>query len=149
LLNDSASLHSGGFSLAGYADIFYATPCSPGVVPDQRDHGTVRRRFIRCLTDFCGDGATAYMFITGPDVVQAATNEKSLRAIGADVHAEIWGQPLAADSDAGALYLVQNAILIPQNNMENCPLCRTTRAWRKLAALRRSQQTKEGDPPGG
>jgi len=130
-LNDSggARIQEGVFSLAGYADIFLRNTMLSGVVPQISvimgpcAGGAV---YSPALTDFVVMvRKSSYMFITGPDVVRAATNEEvsSEQLGGADVHAEVSGvSHLAVDSDADALYLIRKMLsYIPQNNMEDPP----------------------------
>src|SRR5208283_6116762 len=81
-LNDSggARIQEGVRSLAGYADIFLRNVLSSGVVPQ-----------ISAIMGPCAGGAvyspsmtdfilmvdkTAYMFITGPEVIKAVTHEE-------------------------------------------------------------------------
>jgi acetyl-CoA carboxylase carboxyltransferase component len=130
-LNDSggARIQEGVFSLGGYADIFLRNTLLSGVVPQISvimgpcAGGAV---YSPALTDFIiMVRKSSYMFITGPDVVRAATNEDvtSEQLGGADVHAEISGvSHLAADTDADALYLIRKMLTyLPQNNMEDPP----------------------------
>lgn len=130
-LNDSggARIQEGVFSLGGYADIFLRNTLLSGVVPQISvimgpcAGGAV---YSPALTDFIVMvRGSSYMFITGPDVVRAATNEEvtAEQLGGADVHAEISGvSHLVADTDADALYLVRKMLsYMPQNNMEDPP----------------------------
>lgn len=130
-LNDSggARIQEGVFSLGGYADIFLRNTLLSGVVPQISvimgpcAGGAV---YSPALTDFIlMVRGSSYMFITGPDVVRAATNEEvtAEQLGGADVHAEISGvSHLVADTDADALYLVRKMLsYMPQNNMEDPP----------------------------
>src|SRR4029079_534146 len=81
-LNDSggARIQEGVVSLAGYADIFTRNVLASGVIPQ-----------ISAIMGPCAGGAvyspamtdfifmvesTSYMFITGPDVIRAVTNEE-------------------------------------------------------------------------
>jgi propionyl-CoA carboxylase beta chain len=134
-LNDSggARIQEGVVSLAGYADIFLRNTLMSGVVPQ-----------ISVIMGPCAGGAvyspaltdfiimvrnSSYMFITGPDVVKAATNEEvtSEQLGGADVHMEVSGVcHLAADTEPDALYLIRKMLAyLPQNNMEDPPFTAT------------------------
>jgi propionyl-CoA carboxylase beta chain len=130
-LNDSggARIQEGVYSLGGYADIFLRNTMLSGVVPQISvimgpcAGGAV---YSPALTDFIVMvRGSSYMFITGPDVVRAATNEEvtAEQLGGADVHGEISGvSHLVADTDADALYLIRIMLTyLPQNNMEDPP----------------------------
>ncbi len=71
---------------------------------------------------------TAYMFVTGPDVVKTVTHEEVTfeELGGATVHAEKSGVcHVAAESEADLLYLIRKLFsYIPQNNMEEAPFYR-------------------------
>uniref|UniRef100_A0A0N4ZPC7 Propionyl-CoA carboxylase beta chain, mitochondrial n=1 Tax=Parastrongyloides trichosuri TaxID=131310 RepID=A0A0N4ZPC7_PARTI len=79
-LNDSggARIQEGVDSLAGYADIFYRNVQSSGVIPQISlvlgpcAGGAV---YSPALTDFTFMVRGSYLFITGPEVVKAVTNE--------------------------------------------------------------------------
>ena len=130
-LNDSggARIQEGVVSLGGYADIFLRNVMASGVVPQ-----------ISAIMGPCAGGAvyspaltdfifmvrnSSYMFVTGPDVVKAVTNEiVSFEDLGgASVHAEESGVcHLAADSEADTLFLIRKLLgYLPQNNMEDPP----------------------------
>jgi acetyl-CoA carboxylase carboxyltransferase component len=134
-LNDSggARIQEGVVSLGGYADIFLRNTLASGVVPQISvimgpcAGGAV---YSPALTDFIFMvRGSSYMFITGPEVVKTVTHEDVTfeELGGADVHAETSGVcHVAADSEADALYLVQNMLnYIPQNNMEDPPFIPT------------------------
>ena len=80
-LNDSggARIQEGVRSLGGYADIFYRNVQASGVIPQISEimgpcaGGAV---YSPAMTDFTMmvEG-TSYMFVTGPNVVKAVTNE--------------------------------------------------------------------------
>jgi acetyl-CoA carboxylase carboxyltransferase component len=128
-LNDSggARIQEGVVSLGGYADIFLRNVLSSGVVPQISlimgpcAGGAV---YSPALTDFIimVDG-TSYMFVTGPDVVKAVTQEDVTKEElgGANVHAGKSGVAhLVAESEADAMFLAQElASFLPQNNMED------------------------------
>src|SRR5712691_5753371 len=130
-LNDSggARIQEGVVSLAGYADIFLRNVLSSGVVPQ-----------ISVIMGPCAGGAvyspamtdfiimvrnTSYMFITGPDVVKAATHEDvSMQDLGgADTHATRSGVcHLEADNDQQALATVRELMsYVPSNNIDDPP----------------------------
>lgn len=80
-LNDSggARIQEGVVSLGGYADIFYRNTLASGVIPQLSAimgpcaGGAV---YSPALTDFIGMvEKTAYMFVTGPNVVKTVTHE--------------------------------------------------------------------------
>lgn len=128
-LNDSggARIQEGVLSLGGYADIFLRNTMASGVIPQ-----------ISIIMGPCAGGAvyspaltdfiimvknTSYMFVTGPDVVKAVTQEDVTKEQlgGASTHASISGVAhLTAENEADALYLVQELLsYLPQNNMED------------------------------
>ncbi len=130
-LNDSggARIQEGVVSLAGYAEIFLKNTLASGVIPQISAilgpcaGGAV---YSPALTDFVFMvRGTSNMFVTGPDVVRAVTQEQvSAEELGgADVHAEKSGVcHIAADSEADAMYLIRKLLgFLPQNNMEDPP----------------------------
>src|SRR4249919_2516964 len=130
-INDSggARIQEGVVSLAGYAEIFWRNVQSSGVVPQ-----------ISLVMGPCAGGAvyspaitdfvlmveeTAYMFITGPDVVKTVTGEDVTfeELGGAAAHATKSGVAhfTAPDEDTcieDARYLLS---FLPQNNLEPPP----------------------------
>ncbi len=131
-LNDSggARIQEGVLALGGYADIFQKNVEASGVVPQ-----------ISAILGPCAGGAvyspaitdfvvmvekTSYMFITGPKVVQAVTNEvvTDEQLGGAMVHAARSGVAhFAADDENEALLLIRKLVsYIPSNNMEETPM---------------------------
>jgi propionyl-CoA carboxylase beta chain len=80
-LNDSggARIQEGVDSLAGYADIFQRNVMASGVIPQISlimgpcAGGAVYSPALTDFTFMVQD--TSYMFVTGPDVVKAVTNE--------------------------------------------------------------------------
>ncbi|MGH7950050.1 MAG: acyl-CoA carboxylase subunit beta, partial [Candidatus Binataceae bacterium] len=68
---------------------------------------------------------TSYMFVTGPDVVKAATHEEvTMQELGgADTHSTRSGVcHLEADDDQSALLMVREMLsYMPQNNLEDAP----------------------------
>ncbi len=134
-LNDSggARIQEGVVSLAGYADIFLRNTLASGVIPQISvimgpcAGGAV---YSPALTDFIiMVRGTSHMFITGPDVIRAATHEEiTFEDLGgADVHNTISGVAhLAATDEAEALAMVKRLLsFIPQNNLEDPPFQET------------------------
>ena len=128
-LNDSggARIQEGVVSLGGYADIFLRNTLASGVVPQLSAimgpcaGGAV---YSPALTDFIFMVRdSSYMFVTGPDVVKAVTNEiVSFEDLGgASVHSELSGIcHVVADSEADTLFLIRKLLsYLPQNNMED------------------------------
>jgi propionyl-CoA carboxylase beta chain len=135
-LNDGAGarIQEGVVSLAGYADIFLRNVLASGVVPQisvimgPAAGGAV---YSPAMTDFIlMVRDTSYMFITGPDVIKAATHEDvTMQELGgADTHAQKSGVcHLEADDDQGALLLVREMLsYMPSNNVEDAPFVAST-----------------------
>jgi acetyl-CoA carboxylase carboxyltransferase component len=130
-LNDSggARIQEGVVSLAGYAEIFLRNTIASGLIPQISAllgpcaGGAV---YSPALTDFIFMArGTAYMFVTGPDVVKTVTHEEvSFEELGgASVHAEKSGVcHVTAESEADLLYLIRKLLAyLPQNNLEDPP----------------------------
>jgi len=134
-LNDSggARIQEGVASLGGYADIFLRNTLASGVVPQ-----------ISAILGPCAGGAvyspaitdfnvmvkdTAYMFVTGPDVIKTVTHEEVTKEElgGAATHNVKSGVAhFAVDDDRACLALIRELLsYLPQNNMEEAPLQRT------------------------
>ena len=130
-LNDSggARIQEGVVSLGGYADIFLRNTLASGVIPQ-----------ISAIMGPCAGGAvyspaltdfvvmvkdTSYMFVTGPDVVRAVTNEDVTHETlgGAMTHNTQSGVAhFAANSEEECVHIVHRLLsFIPQNNMEDPP----------------------------
>ncbi|MSR74940.1 MAG: acyl-CoA carboxylase subunit beta [Planctomycetes bacterium] len=130
-LNDSggARIQEGVVSLGGYADIFLRNTLASGVIPQ-----------ISCILGPCAGGAvyspaitdfiimseqSAYMFITGPNVVKTVTHEtvSSQELGGTEVHAAKSGVAhFAAATDAEAIAVARELLsYLPLNNMEDPP----------------------------
>src|ERR1700704_3905896 len=130
-LNDSggARIQEGVASLGGYADIFLRNTLASGVVPQ-----------ISAILGPCAGGAvyspaitdfnvmvkdTAYMFVTGPDVIKTVTHEDVTKEQlgGASTHNRISGVAhFAADSDEHALQVVRELLsFLPSNNLDDPP----------------------------
>jgi propionyl-CoA carboxylase beta chain len=134
-LNDSggARIQEGVVSLAGYADIFLRNVLASGVIPQ-----------ISVVMGPCAGGAvyspamtdfilmvkkTGYMFITGPDVIRAATHEEVTHEElgGADTHNIRSGVAhFEGENDAETLAMVRELLsFIPSNNLEDPPFVPT------------------------
>lgn len=130
-LNDSggARIQEGIVSLAGYADIFLRNTLASGVIPQ-----------ISAIMGPCAGGAvyspaitdftfmvhkTSYMFITGPDVIKAVTQEEITKSElgGATIHTTISGVAhFAANSDEECLAQIRELLsYLPLNNMDDPP----------------------------
>jgi propionyl-CoA carboxylase beta chain len=124
-----ARIQEGVKSLGGYAEIFRRNVRYSGVIPQ-----------ISVMLGPCAGGAAyspaltdliimvnrhSYMFLTGPQVIQAVTGEQvdAETLGGADVHTAISGTAhLAAASEVEALALCRRALsYLPANNAENPP----------------------------
>jgi len=130
-LKDSggARIQEGVDSLAGYADFFLRNVLASGVIPQ-----------ISAIMGPCAGGAvyspaltdfvfmvkkTSYMFLTGPDVIKAATHEEVTfeELGGAMVHNTKSGVAhFAADSEEECLAMIRKLLtFLPQNNLEDPP----------------------------
>ena len=129
-INDSggARIQEGVESLAGYAEIFHRNVKASGVVPQISvimgpcAGGAV---YSPAITDFIIMTKSAYMFVTGPDVVREVTNEKvSFEDLGgAWVHNQKSGVAHFIVQDEQECFSVLRKLLsfIPLNNLENPP----------------------------
>ncbi len=130
-LNDSggARIQEGVVSLGAYADVFLRNVLASGVVPQ-----------ISAILGPCAGGAvyspaitdftlmvknTSHMFVTGPDVIKAVTNEVvSMEDLGGAMsHNSRSGVAhFAVEDDQECLDLVKRLLgFLPQNNMEDPP----------------------------
>src|SRR5579863_2623139 len=130
-LNDGsgARIQEGVVSLAGYADIFQRNVMSSGVIPQ-----------ISAIMGPCAGGAvyspaitdfivmvrdTSYMFLTGPDVIRAATHEEvTMQELGgADTHSTRSGVCHLEEADDQSALLTIRELLsyMPSNNVEDPP----------------------------
>ncbi|MBN1484065.1 MAG: acyl-CoA carboxylase subunit beta [Chloroflexia bacterium] len=130
-INDSggARIQEGVVSLDGYGNIFYRNVMSSGVVPQ-----------ISIIAGPCAGGAvyspaitdftfmvkgSSYMYITGPEVVQAVTGEKVSHDElgGAMAHSSKSGVAHFATEDEEELFEQVRRLLgfLPLNNMEDPP----------------------------
>jgi len=129
-LKDSggARIQEGVDSLAGYTDVFLRNVLSAGVVPQISAimgpcaGGAV---YSPAMTDFVIMVKGSLMFLTGPDVVKAATHEDVTfeELGGAMVHNEKSGVAhFATDSELECIELIKNLLsYIPNNNLEDPP----------------------------
>jgi acetyl-CoA carboxylase carboxyltransferase component len=129
-INESggARIQEGVDSLAGYAEIFHRNVKASGVVPQISlimgpcAGGAV---YSPAITDFIIMTKSAYMFVTGPEVVREVTNEKvSFDELGgAQVHNERSGVAHFLVEDEYECFRVLRKLLsfIPSNNLENPP----------------------------
>jgi acetyl-CoA carboxylase carboxyltransferase component len=135
-LNDSggARIQEGVVSLGGYADIFLRNTLASGVIPQISAvmgpcaGGAV---YSPALTDFIFMVKnTSYMFVTGPDVVKAVTQEDvSFEELGgASVHSTTSGVcHVTTDNEADCCFLIRELLAyLPQNNMEDAPFVKST-----------------------
>jgi propionyl-CoA carboxylase beta chain len=131
-LNDSggARIQEGVASLAGYADVFQRNVMASGVIPQ-----------ISMIMGPCAGGAvyspamtdfifmvkdSAYMFVTGPEVVKTVTHEEvtAEELGGAVTHTTRSGvADLAFENDLEALLMLRRFFdFLPQNNREKPPV---------------------------
>jgi propionyl-CoA carboxylase beta chain len=106
-MNDSggARIQEGVFSLGGYADIFLRNTLASGVVPQISAimgpcaGGAVYSPAITDFTFMVED--SAYMFITGPDVIKTVTHEQVTKEDlgGAQTHTTVSGVAHFASAD--------------------------------------------------
>ncbi len=131
-LNDSggARIQEGVLSLAGYGDIFQRNVMASGVVPQISAilgpcaGGAV---YSPALTDFTIMAESiSYMFVTGPKVVKAVTQEDvtSDELGGPDIHATRSGVThFVTQTEDEAFALIRRLLsFLPQSNMEEPPL---------------------------
>ncbi len=134
-LNDSggARIQEGVQSLAGYANIFHRNVMSSGVIPQiSAIMGTCAGGAVYspALTDFIFmvEG-TSHMFITGPRVIKAVTNEDvTMDALGgAMTHNQRSGVAhFAATDDKECIAQIKRLLsFLPSNNLEDPPFVPT------------------------
>lgn len=129
--NDSggARLQEGVISLAGYGDIFFRNVRMSGVIPQIsviNGHSAGGAVYSPALTDFVMMVEDqAFMFITGPKVVQAVTGEKVNKSDlgGAIAHATKSGVcHLTCEDDMHSIDTVRTILsYMPQNSSEKPP----------------------------
>ena len=129
-INESggARIQEGVDSLAGYAEIFRRNAKYSGVVPQISlimgpcAGGAV---YSPAITDFVIMTKSAYMFVTGPEVVREVTNENVTydQLGGAQVHNERSGVAHFLVDDEHECFRVLRSLLsfIPSNNLESPP----------------------------
>src|SRR5687768_3538277 len=131
-LNDSggARILEGVASLGGYADIFLRNTLASGVVPQVSAimgpcaGGAV---YSPAITDFTlMVKSTSHMFVTGPDVIRAVTQEEvTMEDLGgAMTHNGKSGVAhFAAEDDADCIQQIKRLLsFLPLNNLEDPPL---------------------------
>lgn len=129
-INDSggARIQEGVMSLAGYAEIFYKNVTASGVIPQISlimgpcAGGAV---YSPAITDFIIMTRSAYMFVTGPDVVKEVTKENvSFSELGgAEVHNVKSGVAHFLAEDEQDCFTILRKLLsfLPANNLEDPP----------------------------
>jgi acetyl-CoA carboxylase carboxyltransferase component len=129
-INDSggARIQEGVMSLAGYAEIFHRNVAASGVVPQISlimgpcAGGAV---YSPAITDFIIMTRSAFMFVTGPDVVKEVTKEDvSFSELGgAEVHNVKSGVAHFLAEDEQDCFAILRKLLsfIPLNNLEDPP----------------------------
>ena len=134
-INDSggARIQEGVESLAGYADIFHRNVRVSGIIPQISlimgpcAGGAV---YSPALTDFIIMTKSAYMFVTGPDVVRQVSNENvtSTELGGASIHNEKSGVAhFVADDEYDCFEILKKLLsFIPSNNLESSPKVKST-----------------------
>jgi len=138
-LNDSggARIQEGVVSLAGYADIFQRNVMSSGVIPQISlimgpcAGGAVYSPALTDFTFMVKD--TSYLFITGPDVVKAVTNEDVTQEElgGAKTHTSLSGVAHGAfENDLEALLGIRDLFsFLPLSNKERAPIRKADQPW--------------------
>ncbi|MFH4978806.1 hypothetical protein AB6A40_005515 [Gnathostoma spinigerum] len=138
-LNDSggARIQEGVESLAGYADIFQSNVMSSGVIPQISlimgpcAGGAVYSPALTDFTFMVKD--TSYLFITGPDVVKAVTNEVVTQEElgGAKTHTSTSGVAHGAfENDVEALMSIRELFnYFPLSNRDPAPIRACDDRW--------------------
>ncbi|XP_045621145.1 propionyl-CoA carboxylase beta chain, mitochondrial [Procambarus clarkii] len=138
-LNDSggARIQEGVESLAGYADIFQRNVMASGVIPQISlimgpcAGGAVYSPALTDFTFMVED--TSYLFITGPDVVKAVTNEDVTQEElgGARTHTTLSGVAHKAfHNDIHALLNLRTFMgYLPQSNQDPSPIRQCDDPW--------------------
>lgn len=124
-----ARIQEGVRSLAAYGELFVRNVMASGVVPQisvQMGPCAGGAVYSPALTDFIiMVRRTSFMFITGPDVIQAVTGEKvDFDTLGGAVAHNVRSgvAHFAADDEAAAIRLVKEILsYLPQNNSEDPP----------------------------
>jgi acetyl-CoA carboxylase carboxyltransferase component len=124
-----ARIQEGIDSLAGYSSIFLRNVMASGVVPQVSailGPAAGGATYSPALTDFVFMvSGIGQMYITGPDVIRAATGETVTHEElgGANAHASRSGVAhFAVDSEASCFEQIRRLLsFLPQNNMEDPP----------------------------
>ena len=134
-INDSggARIQEGVTSLAGYAEIFHRNVKASGIVPQISlimgpcAGGAV---YSPAITDFIIMTKSAFMFVTGPDVVREVTKEDvSFGQLGgAEIHNGKSGVAHFIAEDEQECFAITRKLLsfIPLNNLEDPPRIAST-----------------------
>jgi acetyl-CoA carboxylase carboxyltransferase component len=129
-INDSggARIQEGVQSLAGYAEIFHRNVQASGIVPQISlivgpcAGGAV---YSPAITDFIIMTKSAYMFVTGPEVVKEVMNENvNFNDLGgASIHNQKSGVAHFVAEDEQECFMILRKLLsfFPSNNLENPP----------------------------
>jgi propionyl-CoA carboxylase beta chain len=140
-LNDSggARIQEGVESLAGYADIFQANVMASGVIPQISlimgpcAGGAVYSPALTDFTFMVKD--SSYLFITGPDVVKAVTNEEVTQEElgGAKTHTTTSGVAHGAfENDVDALLNIRELFnYLPLSNKDPSPIRAVDDEWNR------------------
>uniref|UniRef100_A0A914XYA9 Propionyl-CoA carboxylase beta chain, mitochondrial n=1 Tax=Panagrolaimus superbus TaxID=310955 RepID=A0A914XYA9_9BILA len=140
-LNDSggARIQEGVDSLAGYADIFQANVMASGVIPQISlimgpcAGGAVYSPALTDFTFMVKD--SSYLFITGPDVVKAVTNEEVTQEElgGAKTHTTTSGVAHGAfENDVDALLNIRELFnYLPLSNKDPSPIRAVDDEWNR------------------
>ncbi|HKL82359.1 MAG TPA: acyl-CoA carboxylase subunit beta, partial [Desulfobacter sp.] len=142
-MNDSggARIQEGIDALSGYGEIFFRNSAASGVIPQisaimgPTAGGAV---YSPAMTDFIFMVKnSAYMFITGPNVIKAVTGEEiSSEALGgAMTHNEKSGvAQFACESDEDCIEQIKQLLsFLPSNNMEDPPIKPTDDSPHRMA----------------
>ena len=134
--NDSggARIQEGVDALSGYGNIFYRNSLASGVIPQisaimgPTAGGAV---YSPAMTDFVlMIKKSSYMFITGPDVIRAATGEEvDFESLGGAMTHNVKSgvAHFACESDADAIEKIKKLLsYLPANNMEKPPVMQTS-----------------------
>ncbi|NDQ56902.1 MAG: acyl-CoA carboxylase subunit beta [Acidipila sp.] len=143
-LNDSggARIQEGVMSLAGYAEIFLRNTLASGVIPQISAvlgpcaGGAV---YSPAITDFIFmTRGTAYMFVTGPEVIKTVTHEDVTKEElgGAMTHNATSGVAhFVAGNDGDCLAMIRELFsYLPSNNLEEPPRRATSDPWDRADA---------------
>jgi propionyl-CoA carboxylase beta chain len=134
-INDSggARIQEGVESLGGYAEIFHRNVKASGVIPQISlimgpcAGGAV---YSPAITDFIIMTKSAYMFVTGPEVVKEVTNENvsSIELGGAIIHNQKSGVAhFLAEDEIDCFNILRRLVsFLPLNNLEEPPKLSST-----------------------